>query len=541
MVTTSVVIPARNEIFLEGTIRYLLERARGDIEVIAVLEGYWPPKEEIVEDPRVHYIHSKRPRGMRGAINAGVAVSRGKYLMKCDAHCLFEEGFDVTLAEDLEYDWVSVPRRYSLEPETTPWTKKPKRPHDYLYLCYPNDPNDFGGASLKGRDWPVRNNDTALQEDMIVDLMSAQGSSYFLHRAYWDWLEVLDEENYGHFSNEFQELGLKVWLSGGRIIRNKKVWYAHLHKGKKYGRMWPLGKSVLYKGAKYTLGWMKDKHWHKQIHDIRWMVNKFWPVPTWPEEAVRLVFHRRKGASGVIRGVQIAQWIKARINPTSGWTYDFDVHVWVKQQPPEDFAPNSYLDVLDEPRRVSWLQKHPKMGVIASSQTGLEYLKEKLERDDILLIPQHHCNYARDVRTRDKILTAGVIGGQGAIQCDVEELKRRLKKIGIQFKWQQKYGSQKEVAEFYKSIDVQIVWRKQQRPLKNPLKLVNAMSFGIPTIAHPEMAYKEVEGYYWPAYTIDELIEMVQELRRGFDAKRLIEKAEPYHIENIAKLYGQLL
>ena len=536
---TSVVIPARNEPFLEPTIRDLLDKAEGDIEVIAVLEGYWP--DVMVKDPRVHYIHSKQPRGMRGAINAGAALARGDYFMKCDAHCAFDQGFDVVLAADLEHDWVAVPRRFSLNPEE--WCRRPKRPHDYQYLCYPADPNDFGGASLKGRDWPAKNRDKELLNVEIDDLMSAQGSSYFMHRAYWDWLELLDEENYGHFSNEFQEIGLKVWLSGGRVIRNKKTWYAHLHKGKKYGRGWPLRKSVLNKGARYTLGWMWNKHWHKQDRDFHWFVHKFWPVPTWPEEAVRLVFHRRRGASGEIRGAQVAAWFKARLNPTEpDWTYDFDVNIWVKQQPPEEFPPNSYLDVLDEQRRVSWLLKHPKMGVIASSQSGYEYLKKKLGREDVVLIPQHHCNYAREVRKRDAVLVAGVIGGQGAIQCDTDELKRRLKEMGIEFVWQQKYGKRKEVAEFYKNIDVQIVWRKQQgRPLKNPLKLVNAMSFGIPTVAHPEIGYQEVEGYYWRANTMDELIEQVEAIRSGFDAQRLIDKGEEYHIENVAKLYGQLL
>jgi len=502
-----------------------------------VLEGYWPDPKEMVDDPRVHYIHSTKPRGMRGAINAGVAVSRGEYLMKCDAHCSFAEGYDVALAADLEHDWIAVPRRYSLDAEA--WARKEKKWIDYLYLCYPDNPNDFGGKSLKGRFWPELNNTKALEQDEISDLMSAQGSCYFLHRSYWDWLELLDEANYGHFSNEFQEIGLKVWLSGGRVVRNKKTWYSHLHKGKKYGRMWPLSKSVLNKGAQYTLGWMKGKHWHKQNRDIRWMVNKFWPVPSWPEESVRLVFHRRRGASGVIRGEQMARWFKARLDPE--WQYDFDVHIWVKQQPPDDFPPNSYLDVLDEPRRIPWLLKHPEMGVIASSETGQAYLEETLEREDVLLIPQHHCNYERKVRSRDKILVAGVIGGKGAIQCDVEELTQRLAKIGIEFKWQQKYGAREEVAAFYESIDVQIVWRKQQRPLKNPLKLINAMSFGIPTIAYPEVAYTEVEDYYWPAKDLDELIMQITELQGGFDAQQLIDKAEEYHIETIAQLYGQLL
>jgi len=33
----------------------------------------------------------------------------------------------------------------------------------------------------------------------------------------------------------------------------------------------------------------------------------------------------------------------------------------------------------------------------------------------------------------------------------------------------------------------------------------------------------------------------VEELRQGFDGQRLIDKAEEYHIEKIAPLYGRLL
>ena len=70
---TSIAIPSRNEQFLTPTIKDLLAKARGDIEIIVALEGYWP--DEMVDDPRVHYIHSERPRGMRGAINACAAVA----------------------------------------------------------------------------------------------------------------------------------------------------------------------------------------------------------------------------------------------------------------------------------------------------------------------------------------------------------------------------------------------------------------------------------------------------------------------------------
>jgi len=538
MTVTSVVIPARNEQFLNPTVKDILAKAGGDIEVVVVLEGYWP--DEIIEDKRVHYIHFTTPRGMRGAINAGVAISRGKYIMKCDAHCMFDEGFDVKLIADLESNWVAVPTRYSLDAEN--WQPKQKKPIEYMFLCSPSDKNDFGGPSLHGREWREKQNDPTLKDVLIDDLMSAQGSCWFMHRDYFHELELLDDVNYGHFCFEFQEIGLKCWLSGGRVVRNKNTWYAHLHKGRKYGRGWPLAHSVLDKGAEYSNRWMDGKLWGKQDRDIRWLINRFWPVPTWGEEAVRFVFHRRRGGSGQIRGRQMAERFMARLKPQTGWGYDFDIHIWVKQQPDDIALPGKhYLDVLDEPRRIPWLKEHPECGVIASSQTGYEYLKQQLGRDDVVFIPQHHCNFERIIRTRDEIKVAGVVGGQGAIQCDAEELEKALADMGIEFRWLRHFRNPDEIVEFYKDIDVQIVWRMQDRPLKNPLKIVNAMSFGIPTVGYPEIAYQEVDGYYWPTRTIAELVDVIARLRDGFDAQRLIDRAEDYHIDNVAPLYKELL
>ena len=64
--------------------------------------------------------------------------------------------------------------------------------------------------------------------------MSWQGSCYFTTKRYWDsLLAPLDTEHYGTFTQEAQEIGNKVWLSGGRLVVNKKTWYAHYHKGKR--------------------------------------------------------------------------------------------------------------------------------------------------------------------------------------------------------------------------------------------------------------------------------------------------------------------
>ena len=536
MAKISIIIPARNEQFLASTVADLFEKAMGEIEVIVVLEGYWP-EPPLKERENLIILHNSQAQGMRSAINTAAEIATGKYLMKSDAHCMFAAGFDEALKADCEPDWVAVPRRYSLDPEN--WTRRPKKYIDYLFLCFPDDPNDFGGPSLKGKVWGQLNNTKALEEKQIDDLMSAQGSCWFMHREYFYFLDLMDDANYGHFSNEFQEIGLKCWLSGGRVVRNKKTWYAHLHKGHKYGRGWPLDRGTLNRGAAFTNRWMDGRNWRKQDRDIRWLVQKFWPVPTWPETAARLVFHRRGGGSGLIRGTQIARHFKARLNPE--WTYENDVHVWVKQQPPEPLPPNSYLDILDASERVSWLLKHPECGVIASSKTGYDYLRNKLNRDDIHFIPQHHCNFERVRRNNNGINVAGVVGGLGAIQCDLDELKQTLDDLGLEFRWLQRFDNVKNIVDFYQNIDVQIVWRKQDRPLKNPLKIINALSFGIPTVGYPEIAYQDVEGYYWPDRSMTELRDNIELLRRGFDADLLASNAEEYHIEHIAKLYEALL
>ena len=38
----TVIIAARNEEFLQRTIEDVLEKMRGDTEIIAILDGYWP-------------------------------------------------------------------------------------------------------------------------------------------------------------------------------------------------------------------------------------------------------------------------------------------------------------------------------------------------------------------------------------------------------------------------------------------------------------------------------------------------------------------
>jgi len=281
----SVIIPARNEIFLAHTIKDILRKRAGDLEIITVLDGYWP-------DPPLRYrremkiLHRGHSFGMRAAINTAVAVATGKYIMKLDGHCLLSEGFDVALKTECDSDWVVIPRRYSLDAKK--WECKKKPPIDYMYLSFPDNLEDWGGAGFHGKQWNARNRDPRLTSVLIDDAMSFQGSAWFMHKKFFHYLDLMDEIGFGPFWQEAQEIGPKCWFAGGRVVRNKKCFYAHLHKGKQYGRGYYLSKKSLNKGVEFSNRFMLDKRvWNEKRQpgrDLEWLVEKFWPIPTWPDD-----------------------------------------------------------------------------------------------------------------------------------------------------------------------------------------------------------------------------------------------------------------
>jgi len=205
--------------------------------------------------------------------------------MKIDAHCMVSEGFDVELVSNCKKDWIVVPRRKRLDADNWCIQDVGKPDVDYNYLSFPDDPADYGGPGLNGRIWTQKALERTDSKYDIDEELSFQGSCWFMHKDYFKYLELMDEENFGPFWNEAQELGFKAWLSGGRVMRNKKVWYAHLHKGKKHGRGFHMDSSWGIKGATYTKRWLyEDKVWHKQKYPLTWLLERFMPMPTWPED-----------------------------------------------------------------------------------------------------------------------------------------------------------------------------------------------------------------------------------------------------------------
>lgn len=287
MINLSVIIPSRSPEYLQKTIDDLLIKARGEIEIIVILDGIWP-NPAIKDDPRVIVLHHGSQHnsvGMRDSINYGIRIARGEFIMKTDEHCMFDEGYDLKLSADCEFKWVVIPRRHRLDPEAWKLIQDGRPPVDYMYIAYPYErPNDKT-CGLHGAEW--RDKHYERKDILIDDLMTWQGSCYFMRKSTWEWLGELDSTLYGTFTQEAQEIGNKVWLKGGRLVVNKKTWYAHWHKGKNgkgYGfsnRQYDMHVAGTEKGRLFCIDyWTETKDYEK---NFEWLLNKFWPLPTWPE------------------------------------------------------------------------------------------------------------------------------------------------------------------------------------------------------------------------------------------------------------------
>ena len=285
----SVIIPSRVDQYLQKTVDDLLEKAEGEIEVIVVLDGYWPDP-ILKDDPRLILIHQGEIHnnyGMRAAINAGVSIAKGDYIMKVDEHVMMSQGYDVRLAQTCQDDWLVVPRRYRLDAENWKIIEDGRNPIDYMYVSYPYRKLYDQTSGLYGAEDRQRYYDRKSIE--IDDLMTMQGSLWFMKKDYFNKLfpNGMDDKNYGPFNHEAQELSNTVWLSGGRVVVDKAVHYAHLHKGKKgkgYGFSREQYKKFMAdkeKARRYAIQyWLTTKDFK---HDWKWLMDKFAPVPTWPE------------------------------------------------------------------------------------------------------------------------------------------------------------------------------------------------------------------------------------------------------------------
>ncbi len=319
----SILIPARNEMFLARTIQDILSNIEGDTEVIAVLDGDWTvPGFEVDDHPRVTLLKYGKSIGQRAATNVAARLSDATFLMKVDAHCAFDKGFDVKLMADCEPDWTVIPRMYNLHAFS--WVcehcgAKPKRDHEpdgyqgpTPRLC-PNEEcaaktvrDNLGVKFRRDMVWKPRQSrrtdfarfdsdlhfqywgsygERACAKSDIADVMSSVGACWFMRRARFWALDGMDE-GHGSWGQFGTETACKAWLSGGRQVVNKKTWFAHMFRtqGDDFGFPYDLPGRQVDKARKYSQDLWRGNRWALQTRPLRAMLEHFWPVPDWTQE-----------------------------------------------------------------------------------------------------------------------------------------------------------------------------------------------------------------------------------------------------------------
>jgi len=308
MTELSILIPARNEIFLARTIQDILANIEGETEVIAVVDG-GEVDPNIPDDNRVTIVHNIESIGQRAATNQAAKLSKAKYIMKCDAHCSFDKGFDVKMIKEMHDDWTMVPlmrnlhvfdwvcpeghRRYQgpsgacekcgKETKKDILWKAKESPRSVSY-CFDSTPHFqyFGEFSKRPEG-----------QGEITETMSLQGSCWMLTREkYWE-LGVCDEKA-GSWGSQGIEVACKTWLSGGKVMVNQKTWYAHMFRtqGGDFSFPYPISGSDQKKAQSYIRDLFFNNKWEKQIHPLSWLVEKFWPVKGWNDEDLKKIQNR---------------------------------------------------------------------------------------------------------------------------------------------------------------------------------------------------------------------------------------------------------
>lgn len=453
----SVLIPARHEEFLGLTIQDVLQQKRGNTEVICILDGEWPLS-PIDDHPDLTLVFRPESIGQRAATNEAARISRAKYIMKLDAHCRVAPGFDVALMADCRYDWTVVPRMYNLhvfdwecvgcgnrseqgpKPNTCGiclatqfqkllvWHPRDGGCHHWtcvectLFISQQEKPKTcpncgkgkFKGCGTRVTDsmrfdndlhfqyWRAFNKERREGQGRITETMSLIGACWFLHRdRYWE-LGGLDEEH-GSWGQMGSEISCKSWLSGGRLLCNKKTWFSHLFRTQS-GFSFPYQqdqKQIDHARAHSQDVWRNNK-WPQAVRPLSWLLEHFWPVPGWTDTDLREQKDRESGAVSVAAPVEEAPRRFVRSAPESGLTKG--VVYFTENQCPEpifSIAQQQLRQSLNGHQLVSVSLKPMEFGdnIVLGLQRGyLTMFKQILAGlahldSDIAFLCEHDCLY----------------------------------------------------------------------------------------------------------------------------------------------------
>lgn len=307
----SIIIPGRNEQFMFHTVDDVLAHTSEDTEVIAVCDGYWPDP-GLVDHPRLQIIHFSESVGQRAATNYGAALSRAKYIMKLDAHCSVEDGFDVKLLADMQPDMTMIPSMHRLHifdwgcsecGEREYQGTKPQKckvcngTEFYMHIVwqprfqYPPTVSWRFDKELHFQYWREHHKRPEVAEQVasgLLETMSCIGCCFLMERERFWQLGGMDEAH-GSWGQYGTELACKAWLSGGRMVTSLKTWMAHLFRTGNFGKNgesswpYPIDQRKIDAARKYSRElWLKDK-WPGAKRKLSWLIDHFKPIPDWHE------------------------------------------------------------------------------------------------------------------------------------------------------------------------------------------------------------------------------------------------------------------
>lgn len=276
MAKVSVIIPSRNEKYLDRTVDDVFAKAAGEIEVLVMLDG--PMDYPMPTERRGLSIYRKAQwEGLRPALNDLAEQATGKWLMKIDGHEMVSEGFDKALQENMDDCDLMVSQYRALDAHK--WEITDQGPEDIYYFSWP--PTNTYFFMFLTVPWITRSR--LLAHETISETMGIQGSLYMLSRRhFWETMGGMDYERWGHWSGELTELCFKTWLSGGRVLVNKAVWNAHWQQeGEDRTQIRPeYSRSAdMRRHRNVALYWINNS-WPGQTRKMEWLIDRFWPLPT---------------------------------------------------------------------------------------------------------------------------------------------------------------------------------------------------------------------------------------------------------------------
>lgn len=331
----SILIPSRNEMFLNQTIADILSNIEGDTEIIAVLDGALPT-ELPQQHERVTVIYNHTSIGQRAATNQACRASNARWVMKCDAHVAFDKGFDVKMMKEMEGhdNWIMIPRMYNLH--AFDWLCDNRECNHRIYQGpTPEKCPQCGNTMQRDIVWKPRLNrmsdhmrfdsdlhfqywhsfrDRAESKGDIVPTMSLLGACFMLTREkYWEW-NICDEKH-GSWGQQGTEVACKAWLSGGALMTNKKTWFAHMFRtqGGDFGFPYPMSGHQVDTARTYSRKLWLENTWPLAIHPLQWLVDKFAPVPGWEVLKKGIVYYSSNDIDEKIMNNVQSQISKAEI------------------------------------------------------------------------------------------------------------------------------------------------------------------------------------------------------------------------------------